>query len=173
MIRVILTSIGYHMYILYNLYLNLKGAASVKKMTSSWENSISRPLWINVKIYMLIQLYTLLQALIYNTEVYNWWSYVDVIIHIFSGNIFNFCIRCIWLNPTCIMPNFYLTTLLCDGAIGSTLCYHKCPVIWRLIFLCSVISEYDLISNFVVMVNSFTIFVDIIYINLRLLLMTY
>ena len=150
---------------LYNLYIHLKGAASVKKMTSSWETSYARPLWINIKISMIIRLYTLFKALIYNTEVYNWWSYYDLIMHIFSGNIFNFCIIFIWLNSMYIMPNLYRTTLCCDRAIGTTLCYDKWPVIWSLIFLCRVISKYDLISNFIVVVNYFTIFADIIFIN--------
>ena len=32
--------------------------------------------------------------------------YIDIVIHIFSGNIFKICIRCIWLNGKYVMPNF-------------------------------------------------------------------
>ena len=70
------------------------------------------------------------------------------------------------------MINLYHTTLSCDCSIDSTLRYHKCPFVWRFIFVCSVISEHDFISNFLVMVNSFVIFADIIFINLHLLSLT-
>ena len=91
----------------------------------------------------------------------------------FNVNIFNICIRCIWFNETYIIPNFYRTTLLCDRSIVPTLCYHKCYHIWIFIFVCSIISEHDFISDFALVVNSFIIFTYIIFINFRLILLTY
>ena len=81
------------------------------------------------------------QDLIYNTEVYKWWSYVNIIINVFGVNIFNVCIRFIWLNMMYIIHNLYWTTLQCDCDIGPTLRYHKWTSIWSFIFLFSVISE--------------------------------
>ena len=39
--------------------------------------------------------------------------------------------------------------------------------------LFSIINEHDFISNVVVVVNSFTIFADIIFVNLHLIFLTY
>ena len=78
-----------------------------------------------------------------------------------------------WLNAAYIIPNFFRTTLYCDRAIGTTLCYTKLALIWSFIFVCSMIIEHDFISNFLVIVNSFTIFADIIFLNFSLILLTY
>ena len=51
--------------------------------------------------------------------------------------------------------------------------YHKRPRIWRFIVVCSVFSENDIISDFIVVVNSMSIFADVIFINLRLIFLTY
>ena len=90
-----------------------------------------------------------------------------------SGNIFNICIIFIWFNATYIIPNFYCTILYYDCAIGPTLHSHKLYLIRRFIFLCSVIIEHDFISDFTFVVDSFYIFTDIIFINLRLIFLTY
>ena len=60
---------------------------------------------------------------------------------------------------------FCCTTLQCDREIGPTLGYNKWANIWRLIFVCSMIIEHDLISDLIFVVNYFTIFADIIFIN--------
>ena len=72
----------------------------------------------------------------------------------FNADIFNVFIRCIWFNATYIMPRIYCTTLLYERVIGPTLCYQEWALIWSFIFACSIISEHDFISNFVVVVNS-------------------
>ena len=51
--------------------------------------------------------------------------------------------------------------------------YQKWVLIWRFIFVRSVISKNDFISNFIIVVNSIYIFEYIIFIDLCLLLMTY
>ena len=61
---------------------------------------------ITVNASVIIGLYTLFQALIFNTKVYNWQLYADIIRHIFRIRIFNFSIRLVWLNTTYIIPNF-------------------------------------------------------------------
>ena len=71
------------------------------------------------------------------------------------------------------MPNFYFTTLQCDRAIVPTLGYNKWTIIWCFVSVCRLISEHEFISDFVVVVKYFTIFVDIIFIILRLLSLTY
>ena len=45
---------------------------------------------------------------------------------------------------------------------------HKWALIWRFIFVCSMIIEHDLIPELSVMVSSYTVFADIITVNLRL-----
>ena len=95
------------------------------------------------------------------------------IITLVTRNIFSICIRCIWFNETYIIPNFYRNTLLCDRAIGLILSYHKWDLIWSFIFVCSIISEHDFISDFVLVFNCFIIFKYIIFINFRVLLLTY
>ena len=110
--------------------------------------------------------------LYYNTKLYNWQSYIDIVTHIFGVDIFNVCMRCIWLNTAYVMPNLYRTTFHCDFTIGTTPRYQKWPIILCFIIVCSVISEHDFISNFIVMVNSFSIFTDIVFIDLHLLALT-
>ena len=53
------------------------------------------------------------------------------------------------------------------------LCYHKKAFIWHFIFVCSVVSEHDFISNFIVIVNSMFILSGVISIGLRLFLPSY
>ena len=60
---------------------------------------------------------------------------LTIAIHIFSGNIFNICIRFIWLNATYIIPNSCHTIFYCDRAIDPTLHYHKWSLIWHFVFL--------------------------------------
>ena len=74
----------------------------------------------------------------------------------------------ILINPTCIMPNFCRTILQCDRAIGPTVNYKKWDLIWCPTFLWTIIIEHGFISDFIFMVKYFTIFVDIIFINLCL-----
>ena len=71
------------------------------------------------------------------------------------------------------MHIFYRTTLQCDHSISPTLSYIKLAFIWGFIFESSVISNNDFISDSVVVVKSFTIFADIIFINLRLISLTH
>ena len=111
--------------------------------------------------------------LYYNTKLNNWWSYVDIVTHIFGVNIFNICIRCLCLNATYIIPNAYCTKMYYDQAIVPTPCYHKWCLICHLIFVFSVISKHYSISDFIVSVKSFTMFVDVIFLNFCLLLLTY
>ena len=51
--------------------------------------------------------------------------------------------------------------------------YNKWALKWRFIFLCSVFSENDVFSDFIAIVKYMFIFADIIFINLRLLYLTY
>ena len=71
------------------------------------------------------------------------------------------------------MPNLYWTLLYCDFAICPTPYYHKWALIRRLILVYSVIIEHNFTSNFIVVVNSVSIFADVIFINLRLLFLMY
>ena len=59
------------------------------------------------------------------------------------------------------------------STIVTKLRYHKWPVIWCFVFVYRIISEHDFISDFIVVVNSFIIFADIIFINLSLIYLTY
>ena len=52
------------------------------------------------------------------------------------------------------------------------MCYHKWACIWSFIFVCGVLSEHGVTSNFIFVLNSMSILADIIFINL-LLLLTY
>ena len=71
------------------------------------------------------------------------------------------------------MRNFCRTIFLLYRAIVKPLCYKKWDPIWRLLFVCSVISKHDFVSDFIVVVNSVPILADIMFINLRLLSLTY
>ena len=122
---------------------------------------------------VIIQLYTLFQALIFNTKIYNWRLYADIIRHIFRIIIFNFSIRFIWLNSTYIIPNFCRAILYIYRDIGKMLCYQKKAVIWRLVFLYSVIIEHDVISECIVIVNAMFILAGVISINLCLFFLMY
>ena len=81
----------------------------------------------------------------------------------FSGNIFNVFIRLICINATYILPKFCRTILQCERSIGPTLIYFKWSLIWSFMFVFSMISEHDFISNLIVVVNPFYIFADIIF----------
>ena len=74
---------------------------------------------------------------------------------------------------TCIIPNCYRTTLECDRAIGPTLNNLKWDIIWHIIFEGIIITKYEFIHNFPVVIKYFTIFADIIFIYLRLLFLAY
>ena len=108
-----------------------------------------------------------------NTKLYNWQSYVDKVIDIFRVNIFNICIRCIWLNPTYILPLFlwehtliwllhWSNTLL--SKMATCMAFHICihHDYWACIY-------FRLSSRG----NLFLYFADIIFINFCLLLLTY
>ena len=102
-----------------------------------------------------------------NIEVCNWYfNNVTSSIISFWCNIFSICIICLWLNVMCIIPNFFLHANI------PTLIYHKWCLIWSFLFECSVFSEHEFVFNFIVVVNSFYIFADIIFINLCLLSLT-
>ena len=128
---------------------------------------------ITVDASLLIWVYTFFQALIRNMKVYNWRLYSDIIRHIFWPKIFNFGIQFIWINLTYIIRNLCRTILWCYCAIGKTLRYYKRSFIWRFIFVCSMVSERDSISDFIVIVNSMFILSGGIYIDLRLFSLTY
>ena len=93
--------------------------------------------------------------------------------HIFSGFIsstlapyLNGLIQRI-LCLTCMGPHCNVTVpLVQHGFIENGPLYAVSK------YLLSVIIEHDFISNFMVVFNSFAIFADVIFINLRLLLMT-
>ena len=89
---------------------------------------------------------------------------------VFKSNIFHMTIRCLWINKTYIKPNFHRTTLKCDRAIVPTLNYLKCNFLRGFIFEGSIIIEHDFISDFIVMVYYCTIFTNVIFINLCLIL---
>ena len=72
-----------------------------------------------------------------------------------------------------IITNLYRNILYVYHAIGKTPCYHKWAFIWCFIFVLIVVSEHGFISKCIVMVNLVSIFVDVTFINLRLLLLTY
>ena len=71
---------------------------------------------------------------------------------VFSNNILNVYIRCIWFNVTYIIPNFCRTTMLCDRDIIPTMCYLKCPFIWRLIFESRIFIQNYFIFKLIVVV---------------------
>ena len=142
-------------------------------MITSWKIASTRPIYINVKVSMRIWLSTLFPSFSIIQKYITGDHMLTSSYTFFNVNIFNVCIRCIWFNATYILPNFYCTTLSCDCAIGSTLRYQKWALIWSFIFVCSIISENDFISDFVVAVNSFIIFTHIIFINFLLLSLTY
>ena len=109
----------------------------------------------------------------YNTKVYNWQSYVDIITHIFGVDIFNVCIRFIWLNPTYVIPSFCWTILYIYHANGKIPHYHKWALIWSFVFVCIAVTDNDFISDFIDVVNSVSIFADIIFIDLCLIFLMY
>ena len=65
-------------------------------------------------------------------------------------------------------------TLFCNFnfEIDKKIYYHKWALIWRFVFLCSVVSEYDIISNFIVVIKSMSILGNFIFIYLRLIFLT-
>ena len=78
----------------------------------------------------------------------------------------------IWLNPTYIIPNFVGTQCKFTALLVKHWVITNGPL-YEVSFFCSISSENDFISNFIAVVNSVSIFVDIILINLRLLLLIY
>ena len=67
----------------------------------------------------------------------------------------------------CVAPHY---KIYCD--IGKTLCYHKKAFIRNLICVCSVVSENEFISDFIVIFNSMFVLLGVISINLRLFFLT-
>ena len=164
-IRDMLIPYGYHVYILITAY-------KLKRRSSFRENDIiikNFTCTVDMNLLQLPREHPIIyfvSNIKYNTELYNWYSDVNDHHTYFSKfYIFNVCTRCIWINVTYIIPNFYRTTLLCDCSIGSTLRYIKWKLIWHLIFESSIIIEHEFISYFLVVVYSFTIFTDIMFIN--------
>ena len=133
------------------------------------KNSFARTICISIKFYVFIQLYTLFSSFNKTQRHITGDNMLPLSKIFFNAVIFNVCIRCIWLNVTYIMSNLFRTTLQCDFAIGPRLFYNKWAFIRRFIYLGIIISEHDFISKFIVMVKSFTISTDIIFIDLRLL----
>ena len=82
----------------------------------------------------------------------------DIIKLVFRNNTCNVCIICIWFNAEYSILNFYRTTIQCYCSNGPTLYYLKCPFIRGFVFEIIIIIEHDFISNFIVVVYSFTIF---------------
>ena len=79
--------------------------------------------------------------------------FVDIVIQTLITIIFNFSIQFIWLNATYIILNLCCKILWIYRDVGKTLFYHKWYLIWPFIFVCSVISDHDVISHFTVVVN--------------------
>ena len=165
------TSYGYRILYLYILYLN-KARPCVNKITSSWkiyvcvwyESTSRSPCASN---HIIFPSFNIIQK--YITGI----LYKTVVIHIFRVDIFNMYIRCIWLNPKYIIPNVYCTTNQCYRYIGPTLINLKLALMWVFVFESNIIIQHYFISNFLVVVNSFTIFSDTILINLHLLPLTH
>ena len=126
---------------------------------------------INANVPVRIRSYTLLQIFYLIQNYMTSYLYVDIIIHIFQTITFNFSIRYIWINSTYIILNLCYTIFQLYRVIGKTLGYHKRSHIWRFIFLRSFSGEHKVISNFIVVVNSISIFADVIFIDLCLLLL--
>ena len=137
------------------------------------KTSLTRTIWINVKCHRVHPIIFFVPSFNLRQKYMTGHLYVDSVIHIYWIKIFNFSIQFIWLNATYILLNFYRTKLYIYRAIGKTLCYHKMAFIWRFIFLCSVVSEHDFISAFIVIFNSMFILAGVISINFRLVLLTY
>ena len=55
--------------------------------------------------------YTFFQVLMKIYKYITGDNMLNIVIHILTLNIFNICIRCIWLNSMDIIPNFYRTIL--------------------------------------------------------------
>ena len=72
------------------------------------------------------------------------------------------------LESSTLVSDLYGLILDIFHAIGKTLCYHKKDIIWRLIFVCTVFSENEFISNFIVIVNSMFILLSVISIGFRI-----
>ena len=92
---------------------------------------------------------------------------------VFKSNIFHVSIVFLFINLKYMIPNLYCTTLWCNHNIGPTLHYLKYHFIKGFIFEGIIIIEHDFISDFIVVVYYFTIFVGLIFICLCLLLLTY
>ena len=72
-----------------------------------------------------------------------------------------------------LIPNICRTKLQYDLTIGTILNYLKLPFIRCRIFERIIIIDNDFISNRIVVVYYFTIFADVIFINLCLILLTH
>ena len=88
-------------------------------------------------------------------------------------HIFQHLISPTFLSYTYIIPICYPTILQYNRAVGPTLCCLKCLVKWSFICESRIIIENDFISEFEVMVYYFIIILGVIFINLRLLSLTY
>ena len=127
--------------------------------------------------------YTRADTVIYISTIFNVYKHkyingnsdFDSIIHHFINSILNGCIRFIWINATYIMANFSMPYCnVTDPLVHNpTLCYLIWYVIRCFIFEISIVIEYDFNSDFIFMVYSFTIFADVIFINLCLILLMY
>ena len=150
------TSYGYHMYIFTTiLRLNpsgLLGSLSwrvtyYKRCSLLWRNDVVIKNQVH-KWYKLESMspcasgYILYSNPLFRTEVCNWWLYVDTIWKTFQTKIFNLSIIFIWINDTYVILNLYQTTLYIYLAIGKTLFHQKWSLIWRFIFVFSVINEH-------------------------------
>ena len=122
-------------------------------MVASYKTLRAWLILINLKVYGFIWLYTLFTNFIIIQKYITSYHMLLSLYIFFTGNIFNNCIRCIFLYLVYNMHNVYWTTLQCNYSIGLTPRYQKWPIVCHFIFLCSVIKEHDFISYFEVVVN--------------------
>ena len=72
-----------------------------------------------------------------------------------------------------IIPISCLTILYCDCANDPTLRYQQLAFVRSFKFVWSIIIDHEFISEFIVKVDSFYVFADIIFTNFRLLSLPY
>ena len=141
--RVIWTPYGHYMYrFISSLSSYMRRIPVWIKWPHHFNKSRAWLRWINAKVSVLIFLYTLFPRfnIIHNYITGHHMLTSSYIF--FNVNISKVFIRCIWLNPTYIMPNLFQITLYCDRDIGPTLRDHKWPVLCSFIFLCRIIRLY-------------------------------
>ena len=83
------------------------------------------------------------QYLIFNTKVYNWQSYADIVRHIYGIIIFNFSIPLYGLMQRILYLIFFGLYCYVTVPLVNTLRYHKLVLIWRFVFVCSSIIEHE------------------------------